>query len=161
MNNLSAELSDKFDKIIDELYEKINISCIILADLNGQLITFRKDDDDFNETNLAILFASHIGTTREISREVKDKNGFNYLLHEGNDQCVFLSSIDKSYVLGLIFENSAQIGAVRLFAKKACSQLTELLYQENPDLAPPAPDININRDFVDSLSDECDNLFNL
>ncbi len=161
MNTLTTELSDKFDEIINELYEKINVSCIILADLNGQLITYRKDEKDFNETNLAILFASHIGTTREISREIKDNYGFNYLLHEGKEQCIFLSSINKSYVLALVFENSSQIGAVRLFAKKACSQLTETLYENNPDSLPKSTDISINRDFVDSLSDQCDNLFNL
>lgn len=161
MTTLTTELSDKFDEIINELYEKINVSCIILADLNGQLITYRKDEKDYNETNLAILFASHIGTTREISREIKDNHGFNYLLHEGKEQCVFLSSINKSYVLALIFENSAQIGAVRLFAKKACSQLTEALYQKNPESKPKSDNIEINRDFVNSLSDQCDNLFNL
>lgn len=161
MTTLTTELSDKFDAIINELYDKINVSCIILADLNGQLITFRKNENDFNETNLAILFASHIGTTREISREIKDKYGFNYLLHEGQEQCVFISSINKSYVLALIFENSAQIGAVRLFAKKACSQLTEAIYQNDPVSLPKSTEININRDFVDSLSDQCDNLFNL
>lgn len=161
MISITTELSNKFERVIDDLYDKISISCIIMADLNGQLICFRKESDKFNEINLAILFASHIGTTVEISREIQDKFGFNHLLHEGLDQCLFLSSIEKSYVLGIIFPNTTQIGAVRLFAKKACFQLQRILSAHQNQNADKNYNINIDKAFVASLSDQCDNLFNL
>lgn len=161
MTTITCELYDRFEQIIEELYLKINASCVILADLNGQLISFRKNRAVFNETNLAILFASHIGTTVEISREIEDKYGFNFLLHEGNDQCVFLSSIPKKLVLGIVFENSSLVGVVRVYTKKARQKLLDAIADSNENNKSKLTELPINSNLAESLSEQCDNLFDL
>lgn len=161
LNTITEELTDKLEEIIEELYTKVEVNCIILADLNGKLLCHRKNRESLNETNLAILFASDIGTTVEISREIDDKYGFNYLLHEGNDQCVFLCSISKTYVLGIIFDNFSLIGVVRLFAKKARQKLIDVISEYTENHKSELIDISIGANFTESLSKQCDDLFNL
>lgn len=161
MITITSELFDRLEQIIEELYLKIHASCVILADINGQLISHRKNRTNFNETNLAILFASHIGTTVEISREIEDKYGFNFLLHEGNDQCVFLSSIPKTFVLGIVFDNSSLVGVVRVYTKKARQKLLDTMAEFNENNKSNIPNLSVSSNLVESLAKQCDDLFDL
>ena len=158
---LETALNNKLDDLIDELFNKIKISCIILASVNGQLITYRKTQEELNHTNLAVLFASDLGATNEISREIFEESEFDYHLHEGKKNCIFLSSILKNYVLGIIFNNSVQIGVVRLHAKKLCEKIANVITAEGENHKYQKIEFDPDANVVKSWAEQCDNLFGL
>ena len=123
---LSSELSMKIDKIIDQLQQKIQPVCIVLADISGQLLSTYNANKEIDVTNLAALFASNMGATSAIADTIFESSGFDFIMQEGKDYNVFLSKIQRSYLLAVVFSKSHQIGMVRLFTKKACNELVEL-----------------------------------
>ena len=48
-------------------------------------------------------------------------------MHEGKNYSVFLSKIENSYLLAVVFSRYEKIGVVRLFAKRACQELLVLV----------------------------------
>lgn len=123
---LSSELSMKIDKIIDQLRQKTQPVCIILADISGQLLSTYNTNKEIDVTSLAALFASNMGATTAIAETIFETSGFDFIMQEGKDCNVFLSKIQNSYLLAVVFSRSNQIGMVRLFTKKACNELVEL-----------------------------------
>jgi len=126
---LSTELSVKMDKIIEQLRKKLHPTCIILADISGQLLSNYVVDKSIDVIGLAALFASKIGATSAIALKIKEDTGFDTVMYEGKNQNVFLSKIKDSYLLAVIFTKSDQVGLVRLFARKACDNLAELIQE--------------------------------
>lgn len=161
MTIIDFDLNEKLENLIDELFQKIKVSCIILASTDGQLISYRKTQNDFNQTNLAVLFASDLGATKEISREISEDSGFDYHLHEGKNQHAFLSCIKNNYVLGIIFDNAVQVGVVRLYAKKLCQKLANILRNFDENHNSQISHIETKESIVESLSEQCNSLFNL
>lgn len=126
---LSSELSMKMDKIIDQLRQKTHPICIVLADISGQLLATYNANKEIDIPGLAALFASNVGATGAIAEKINETSGFDSFMQEGKNSNIFLSKIKNSYLLAIVFASSHQIGMVRLFAKKACNQLAELIQQ--------------------------------
>ncbi len=123
---LSSELAMKIDKIIEQLRKKINPRCIVLADISGRVISTYVSRNNIDVTSLAALFASNIGATGAIAEKIQETSGFDTIMQEGKNFNVFLSKVQNSYILAVVFSRSEQVGMVRLFTKKACDNLVEI-----------------------------------
>jgi len=125
---LSSELSIKIDQIITRLRDKTHSDFIVLTDISGQLLAFYARHNEINVQNLAALFASNMGATSEIANEVLEKEGFDFNLHEGKANSIFVSKIRQSFLLAVVFRSTETVGFVRLFTKRACKELHVLTY---------------------------------
>lgn len=155
---LSLELSMKFDKIVDQLRQKLYPHCIILADITGQLLSYHISNKEFEAANLAALFASNLGATSAIADEIQEEDGFDSVMQEGKNYNIFLSKIGNSYLLAVIFSKKDQIGLVRLFTKKACEELFALTGEyekQNPTLVSK----KVGKDFSEKLDQVFDDIF--
>lgn len=148
---ISAELSIKIDKIINQLRHKIHPNCIVVTDISGQLISFYAAQKEINIENLAALFASNMGATCEIANEVLEEEGFEFNLHEGKQSSVFISKISNSLVLAVVFDSSEAIGFVRLFTKRACKELLLLVDEFEQEVNPKVKKL-LDNNFSEELS---------
>ncbi|MBN1352509.1 roadblock/LC7 domain-containing protein [candidate division KSB1 bacterium] len=154
---LRSDMSLKIDKIIDHLREKTHPICIILTDIGGQLISYYTRFREINVENLGALFASNMGATAEIANEVLENDGFESNFHEGKQNNVFISKIADSFLMAVVFSNSTPIGIIRLFAKRACQELSTLLHDFEQQISVQASK-NVNQNFSEELSKQFEDI---
>jgi len=157
---LSSELSLKLDKVLQRLRQKVHPEGIILTDISGQLIAAYTKVKETNIENLAALFASSMGATIEIANEVMESEGFEFNLHEGKQTSVFISKISNSFILAVIFQGSETTGMIRLFTKRACKEIQNLVeefeQEVNNNLKP-----TLTNNFSEELSKQLMDLFDI
>lgn len=154
---LDAILLNTIDGILDQLLSKIPGCSILLADISGRLISVRNVDQHFNPTNLAALTAGNMAATGEIARQIGEEQPFQLVFHEGERWNIYLSDIGGCFLLVVVFDQSIQIGAVRLFTRQAVKEL--LKSTEGFRQQPGASTLKMDEQFGDALSTEIEELF--
>ena len=76
------------------------------------------------------------------------------VLHEGESQNVYVSSVTSEYFLIVIFEKDVALGMVRLFTKRTIDQLMPVL--EQSDKSNVRMDQIFSKQFQSLLDDELD-----
>lgn len=142
---LSIEQAEAIDACLERMAYESEASCIILADVTGQLISERGKTTGFNTQVLSALAAGELSATQEMARLVGEKARFNLLLHEGEDRSVYLSPVGNKMLLIIVFGERTPIGLVRIILKNAVDELGPIL--ERPAQA-------TNEDFSSTFSDE-------
>lgn len=142
---LTVEQAEAIDVSLERMAYESEASCIILADVTGQLISERGKTSGFNTQVLSALAAGELSATQEMARLVGEKARFNLLLHEGEDRSVYLSPVGHKMLLIIVFDERTPIGLVRIILKNAVDEL-------GPILARPAKESE--DDFSETFSDE-------
>jgi predicted regulator of Ras-like GTPase activity (Roadblock/LC7/MglB family) len=155
----STQLSSSQFKNVSEclayLAEKLRLSALILVNGSGQVCAKKCSAKwQANTTLLATLTANSFAATVEIARLLGEKTHFKMVLHEGENQNVYVSSVTSEYFLIVIFEKDVALGMVRLFTKRTIDQLMPVL--EQSDKSNVRMDQIFSKQFQSLLDDELD-----
>jgi predicted regulator of Ras-like GTPase activity (Roadblock/LC7/MglB family) len=154
---LPSDPMDEIDRVLTQLHQKTQASCILLADISGQLIGERGRREEIDPAILAALTASNMAATAEIARQIGEETSFRLLFHEGERRNIYLSSVGDSFLLVVVFNTTVQVGLVRLFTKQAVKQLLSLA-EEFEALQSQADQV-VDADFGDALVAEMESIF--
>lgn len=154
---LDDSLIDAIEGVLDQLLSKIPSCSVLLADISGRLISVRNAKQRFNPTNLAALTAGNMAATTEIARQIGEERPFQLIFHEGEEQNIYLSDIAGNFLLVVVFDNSTQIGVVRLFTRQAIKELLHLV--EDLQTQQTSLGISVDDQFSDALSAEMEEVF--
>jgi predicted regulator of Ras-like GTPase activity (Roadblock/LC7/MglB family) len=153
---LTVEQAEAIDACLERMAYESEASCIILADITGQLISERGRTDGMNTQVLSALAAGELSATQEMARLVGERARFSLLLHEGAERSVYLSPVGTKMLLIVVFAGQTPIGLVRIILKNAVEELGPIL--ERP--ATQRSDENLGQalsgDFAQQLEDEID-----
>jgi predicted regulator of Ras-like GTPase activity (Roadblock/LC7/MglB family) len=153
---LTVEQAESIDACLERMAYESEASCIILADITGQLISERGRTDGMNTQVLSALAAGELSATQEMARLVGERARFSLLLHEGAERSVYLSPVGTKMLLIVVFAGQTPIGLVRIILKNAVEELGPIL--ERP--ATQRSDENLGQalsgDFAQQLEDEID-----
>ncbi len=153
---LPPEVADRIESILAQLRYKTQASCILLADIGGQLIGEQGTMDHFDTAIFSALTAGNMAATAEIARQVGEETHFKQVFHEGERQSVYLCSVGDSFLLVVVFSTRVQIGLVRLFARQAVKQLLPLAGEFEALQAQPGEAIDV--DFGEALGIEMESV---
>ncbi len=126
---LSVEQAEAIDACLEKMAYESEAHCIILADVTGQLIAERGKMGNMNTQVLSALAAGELAATHEMARLVGEEARFKLLLHEGEEQSVYLSDVGEQLILVIVFDNETPIGLVRLVLKQAVEELAPILLE--------------------------------
>lgn len=154
---LTSEQMDRINHILKQLYIKSQASCILLADISGQLISLMGRKEDIDPVIVAALTASDMSATAELARQIGEESPFKLLFHEGERQNLYLSGVGDSFIMIVIFKTTVPIGLVRIFTKQAIQQLLPLADEFEALLKRPAQ--TVTESFGHSLAEELDQVF--
>ncbi len=154
--SLSIEQAEAIDACLERMAYESEASCIILADITGQLISERGRVEGINTQVLSALAAGELSATQEMARLVGERARFNLMLHEGEERSVYLSPVGKKMLLIVVFDGKTPIGLVRIILKNAVDELGPIL--ERPVQQQGDEDFSetLNGDFAQQLEDEMD-----
>ena len=148
---------DKVERRMSRLYDETGATCVLLIDISGQLISHKGTTEGINLTSLAALAASDMAAATEMARLVGEQDQFKFLFHEGENHNILISTVGVSFLLAVVFKNSVQIGLVRLFTKKAVTELLEVA--EEFEATRGQVTKIVDSDFTTSLATELERAF--
>lgn len=154
---LPTDLVDGIDHILAQLQEKTQVSCVLLADISGQLIAASGRTSGFDAQTVAALTASDMSATAELARQLGEPKPFRVLFHEGERRHLYLCDVGSSFILIVVFEARVPIGLVRVFTERAAVELLPLIQKYETALEQAGG--VLSEAFDDSLLDELDETF--
>lgn len=158
--DLSGSQLDRIDSCLDNMLWETEAQCVLLADITGQLISEKGAARRMNTAVLSALAAGQLAATKELAKLVGEAAQFKLLLHEGEQQCVYLSDVGEELILVTVFDTSTAIGLVRLYIRETVKELLEVLQME-PDGSEEDDDTDIDDDFGDLLISQFDDIFSM
>jgi len=152
-----SRLIDQIDRILAHLLQKSKATCVLLADISGQLISATGGVSRFDPRTVVALTASDMSATAELAKHLGESKPFHILFHEGERHHLYLSSIGSSLILAVVFEAAVPIGLVRLFTERAVKELLQLTQEFETALEQAGG--AFSETFEDSLADELEDAF--
>jgi predicted regulator of Ras-like GTPase activity (Roadblock/LC7/MglB family) len=147
--------------ILQTLMRSATARSVMLIDKTGQLINSLGEPPGFDVTSFSSLAAADFGANAELAKMVGEKD-FATLVHQGQDESLYLSMIANRVILVILFDKKTSLGLVRLKAKKAGDELTAVLNKlfnklqyQNEDVATTT----LGADFAAEAESEIDSLF--
>jgi predicted regulator of Ras-like GTPase activity (Roadblock/LC7/MglB family) len=152
---LSRSQFENVSECLAYLAKKLRLTALILVNSSGQVCAKKSSPDwQADTTLLATLTANSFAATTEIARLLGEKTRFRMVLHEGENQNVYVSSVTSEYFLIVIFEKDVALGMVRLFTKRTIDQLLPVLKQN--DKSNTRMDQIFSKQFQSLLDEELD-----
>ncbi|RKX26200.1 MAG: roadblock/LC7 domain-containing protein [Candidatus Zixiibacteriota bacterium] len=159
MSNDSLIILEKDSNRIDERLKKLlkgsEAKCALLVDKDGYLITRQGFTHSLDTTALAALLAGSFASTKEIAKLVGEPE-FSVLFHQGKKDHIHMCIVGERSILAVIFDDRTTIGMVRLYAREAAVELTEILQKiQNRG----GSQEGLSDEFADKANEKMDDIF--
>jgi predicted regulator of Ras-like GTPase activity (Roadblock/LC7/MglB family) len=154
---LPTGLLDDMERILNQLQQKTQVACVLLADISGQLVCTAGQVSGFDAVSVAALTASDMSATAELAKQLGEDKPFRILFHEGERRHLYLSDVDSSFILVVVFETRVPIGLVRVFTERAARELRSLT--DRYETALDQAGVVVSEDFDESVLDQLDEVF--
>ncbi|HEX2863546.1 MAG TPA: roadblock/LC7 domain-containing protein [Deinococcales bacterium] len=103
--------------------------------------------------SVATLIAGNAAATSALAKLVGEPH-FNELVHQGEHTGLYVEEVTDQALLAVVFDNTAPVGRVKLYAKKAIEEIEGIVAA-----AEPIRDLNLGTDFASSAGALLDDLF--
>jgi DNA-binding response OmpR family regulator len=138
---LEDNLQERMESVstkLETLRQEISAHCIILANAEGQPITYAGYVEEFDVPISTALIAAGHSTFFELARSMSEDCVFNLMYNEGTRWNTFSTSVCKDLFMVIVFERQraqTPIGMVWFSAKRTIAELldflTDLQFSEN------------------------------
>ena len=147
--------------ILQSLMRSASARSVMLIDKTGQLINSIGEPPGFDVTSFSSLAAADFAANAQLAEMVGEKD-FATLVHQGQNDSLYLSMIANRVILVVLFDKKTSLGLVRLKARRAgdelmgvLSQLFDKLQYRNEEMTATT----LGADFAAEAESEIDSLF--
>jgi predicted regulator of Ras-like GTPase activity (Roadblock/LC7/MglB family) len=124
MATTTVERSHRLDKILAGVAAMRGVTAAAIIDSDG-LVTHVRRDFEINTDALGAAVQIAFGSARRASEHVA-QGQTNMVLVENKDGLVMLAPLSKGFVLALVGDSSAMLGAVRFEVKQTVPELNQI-----------------------------------
>jgi predicted regulator of Ras-like GTPase activity (Roadblock/LC7/MglB family) len=112
--------------ILQTLMRSASARSVMLIDKTGQLISSLGEPPGFDVTSFSSLAAADFAANAQLAEMVGEKD-FATLVHQGQNDSLYLSMIANRVILVVLFDRKSSLGLVRLKARRATDELMGVL----------------------------------
>jgi predicted regulator of Ras-like GTPase activity (Roadblock/LC7/MglB family) len=155
---LYGESFHKVTASLDELLNKAHVRYAMLVDRKGFVLAHREAlwaPKPPALDSVATLIAGNAAATSALAKLLGERH-FNELVHQGERIGLYVEEISNDALLVVIFDETAPIGRVKLYAKAAIKTIGEIIENLEPM---PEMDMKLGSDFASSAGALLDDLF--
>lgn len=155
--DLYGETLTKVETYLDELLSKSHARYAMIIDLKGFVLIHKQAlwaPKPPSLDSLATLVASNYSANTAIA-QLLGEPGFKEMVQQGEEIGIYLEELEDKALLATIFDKSAALGRVKLFAKKAVEEIQQAI-QDNTE---EAPKLNFDDGWSTSADSLLDGLF--
>ncbi len=127
---LSKGQFQDLNKCLRSFYQKTKCLSVILCDASGLMLAKQGHMESNNFALLSTLAAADYAATLEMSKILGEENGFKVHFHEGKNSNLYLTSVNETCYLIVVFSKNTTFGMVRVQASKSVQVLREVLLRE-------------------------------
>ena len=153
---LYEEEITRIDAILTKMLKGAEAKCALLVDKDGHMITRQGFTHSLDTTALGALLAGSFASTKEIARLVGETE-FSVLFHQGKKDHIHMSIVGERSILVVIFDDRTTIGMVRLYAKEASLQLTQIF--DDLKSGNQQRESGVTADFANEAQTKLDDIF--
>lgn len=147
-------------RILKKLLETSNSKTVLLIDKAGQLISSVGDVRDLDLLSFSTLSAADFAATSQLAELIGEKE-FSSLFHQGEKESLYITMVANRVILAVLFDNRTTLGLVKVRAKHASNELTEIFNRifEKLEVTPKEEKGPFDEDFTKEAEEEIDKLF--
>ena len=112
--------------ILQNLIQSSSSKSVMLIDKTGQMISSIGEPPGFDVTSFASLAAADFAATQQLAEMVGEMD-FATLVHQGQNESMYLSMIANRVILVVLFDRKTSLGLVRLKARRSGEELLAVL----------------------------------
>ena len=120
----SADRTSRVEKVLSSVTGLRGVTAAAIIDSDG-FVTHVRRDFDINTDALGAAVQIAFGSARRASEHVS-QGATNLVLVENKDGLVMLAPLSKGFILALVGDSSAMLGAVRFEVKQTIPELNQL-----------------------------------
>jgi predicted regulator of Ras-like GTPase activity (Roadblock/LC7/MglB family) len=146
----------KLNEMLDGLIKNSHSRYTMLVDRKGFVLAHREAlwaPKPPALDSIATLIAGNAAATSALAKLLGEQR-FNELVHQGQHIGLYVEDVTDSALLVVVFDETAPVGRVKLFAKKVIEEATKLVEQAGPPEA-----INLGNDFASGAMGLLDDVF--
>jgi predicted regulator of Ras-like GTPase activity (Roadblock/LC7/MglB family) len=118
---------DSIENVLQKDLMELNIHCVILIDMAGNIIASIDDDKAKHDIySLAALAAGNFGAVSTMAQMIGEKE-FSLLFHKGEKECIHFSKVLTDFLLITIFGHETSLGFLRLKVADAIEKIEKIL----------------------------------
>ena len=125
--SLARSQFEEINVSLRALYQKTKCAGVLLSDISGMLVAHAGTLDDSSKTLVSSLAAGNYAATNEMAKLIGEENGFKVHFLEGQKNSFYLTGIDESSFLVVIFGGQTTFGMIRVLVAKLAEQLRTIL----------------------------------
>lgn len=125
---LSKDQFTRVSAVLKGVYQRTKCTGILLADMSGLVIAHNGILHPSTVSMITAVAAGNYAATNELARLIGETNGFTMCFHEGKNNSIYLTGLDESFLLGIVFGTNQTFGMIRVLAQKAGEQLLPILH---------------------------------
>ncbi len=155
---LYGESFNKVNASLDEMLNKAHVRYAMLVDRKGFVLAHKEAlwaPKPPALDSIATLIAGNAAATGALAKLLGERR-FNELVHQGERIGLYVEEIQSDALLVVIFDETAPIGRVKLYAKTAIRDIADIIENLEPM---PDMDMNLGADFASSANALLDDLF--
>jgi predicted regulator of Ras-like GTPase activity (Roadblock/LC7/MglB family) len=133
------------EAVLHELLDQSDATTVLLIDQGGFLISHQGDARLFDLTTIAALASGAYLANQTIANLVHETN-FSSVYQQGEKFSLFVSRVDDSCLLAIIFKANLSVGAVKYFAGPAAQRIVEQLkvaHERDPSAGLDLSELNL------------------
>jgi predicted regulator of Ras-like GTPase activity (Roadblock/LC7/MglB family) len=147
--------------ILQTLMRGASARSVMLIDKTGQLINSIGEPPGFDVTSFSSLAAADFAANAQLAEMVGERD-FATLVHQGQNESLYLSMIGNRVILVVLFDRKTSLGLVRLKARRAGDELLDVLNRLFDKLQYRNEEMTsttLGADFAAEAESEIDSLF--
>lgn len=148
---LSAELLDQIENILETLRQDLRSRCVILSSSSGRLIKTAGAVEQGPAISLAALMSAGFSATAQAAQILGHGEMFDSNLQESEGHGLYAIRLHDKLVLSVSFSARITVGMVRHYTAQAAVDILELLAREAQQDS-PTENITLDADFRNSVN---------
>ncbi len=154
---LSAELIDQIETILETLREDLRSRCVILSSSSGRLIKTAGAVEQGTAISLAALMSAGFSATAQAAQLLGHGEMFDSNLQESEGHGLYAIRLHDRLVLSVAFSARITVGMVRHYTAQAAVDILELLAREAQDTQ-PTQELLLDANFRQSVNQMLGNI---
>lgn len=126
--NMTEQLYEESQKMMDQLLRETNSRCIVLSDTDGRLLLKSGNTQDMPIDEVAALLGGGIATLLEAGKNLADEAVINLIYREGKVSDLYAVNIGVRLFLVLVIDRGPfynRLGTVWFYARQAAIKLMD------------------------------------
>lgn len=116
---------EKINKTLGTFLKNAKVSCVLLADKDGHLLTKEGEASTYDMDTISTLITGCFAANKKIAKLVGEEK-YSVLYQQGERESIDTFLVGKRTILAVLFNEVEHLGMIRIYGNQVAAKMTEL-----------------------------------